>query len=456
MRYYIDLHGCAKNDVDAENMGQMLGARGLEAAPDADSAELIIVNSCGFIQSAKEESINAVLEWRQLYPRETHPEKKILLAGCLAMRYREELSESLPEADWVGANVGDYVKALLPSDKSLAADAKLLPGSPDQLLTGAPEQLLTGERPLFSLPGSAYLKISDGCNNGCSFCAIPLIRGPLRSRPAADILGEVQALLKRGVKELCFIGQDLASWGKDLGERQAEDTLMGLLERICAENQGDFWMRLLYIHPDHFPLELLDLCERDTRIVPYFDLPFQHGSAKILHAMGRRGDADSYLHLIETIRSRLPGAVLRSTFLTGFPGETEEDLRALLDFQERASLDWAGCFAYSREEGTAAYAMRSRPPKKLAEERRRRVETAQEALSLARVAAFAETHRGRPLQVLVEEKIDECLYLGRLYSQAPEVDGSTVIDSRRELELGSFTEVRITGATGLDVQAVTR
>jgi len=409
--YYLDPFGCVKNQVDAENMMAHLGSAGWLSAKDAVDADLIIVNSCGFIEDAKRESIDAVLEWRKLYPG-----KKILLTGCLAQRYAKELAESLPEADGL-FGIDDIAK--------IAAAANSLSGgefASSRESEAAPE-FETAARPLLSLPGSAYVKISEGCDNNCSYCAIPLIRGPLRCRGVQDIVRECKGLLARGVKELCIIGQDISAY------RSGDSGLPELLAAI-AELPGRFWVRLLYMHPDHFPLAILDLIEKDPRILPYFDIPFQHASQGILAAMNRRGSAEAYLALVEAIRGRLPQAVIRTTFLVGFPGETDSDFAALLDFQEKLRPDWLGCFSYSREEGTAAYALKKRVPKKIALARKQEIAERQARITEESMERFA----GQTLDVLLEEKFRnedgaeyEDLWLGRLYCHAPEVDGAAVI-----------------------------
>lgn len=429
--YYIDPFGCAKNQVDAELLMASLNAAGWRPAETAEEAALIIVNSCGFIESAKRESIEAVLAWRQRFP-----EKKILLAGCLAERYGAELAVSLPEADGIAGNGEVNGAASMAAALLGAASPVVRPAVP------------AGERPLLSLPGSAYVKIAEGCDNRCAFCAIPLIRGPLRSRPAPEIAAECRALLARGVRELCFVGQDLGSWGRDLVDGRAEGGLVSLLEEI-ALIPGHFWVRLLYIYPDHFPPALLDLSARDRRFLPYFDLPFQHASLGMLRAMGRRGTAAGYLELISRIRAALPGAAIRSTFLAGFPGETEADFRELLAFLDQAELEWAGAFSFSREEGTAAYGMRGRVPKKIARARVREIEDRQLPLTLRRMDMFV----GRSTDVLVEEKIEgeDDLYLGRLPCQAPEVDGAAVITSEAPLLPGTIYPGKIYARAGIDL-----
>jgi len=413
-----------------------LNSAGWENAGDAEQADLIIINSCGFIESAKQESINAVLEWRKIYP-----DKKILLAGCLAQRYKKELSEELKEADGF-MGVEDTAKIVEAATKVVAAIPAAISAN-----------VAVGDRPLLSLPGSAYVKISEGCNNNCSYCAIPMIRGSLVCRKIPDIVDECRALLARGIKELCIIGQDIG----------AHDGLSILLNTLSML-KGDFWVRLLYIHPDHFPLEILDLMESDGRFLPYFDIPFQHASEKILTAMNRSGTAEKYLNLINTIRARcfgneqLPNAVIRSTFLLGFPGETEEDFEALLDFQQKAQLDWLGCFTYSREEGTPAFSMKGQVPAKIAQARKQTIEERQIPITEKNMERFA----GLNLDVLIEEqfisesdKNEENLWLGRLYCQAPEIDGAAVIISEKEafdLKPGTLTPCKVIARRGFDLE----
>ena len=446
MRYYIDPFGCVKNQVDAENMMAHLNNAGWESvgAEDAETADVIIVNSCGFIESAKQESINAVLEWRKHYPG-----KKIIMAGCLAQRYAEELTEILPEADgFIG--VEDIAKIIHAAAKAvnIKQNADIVSPPLDRLQT-----IKQGERPLLSLPGSAYIKISEGCSNCCSYCAIPLIRGSLVSRKIPDIIEECRALLSRGIVELNIIGQDIGAFGMDTSE---DSQLPKLLKAISAL-EGNFWVRLLYIHPDHFPLQILEIMEKDPRILPYFDIPFQHASTKILAAMKRHGSPETYLALLKAIRTKLPQAVIRSTFLLGFPDETEEDFAALLDFQEKANLDWLGCFAYSREEGTSAYSLKKQVPAKTAEKRKQIIEERQIQITEKNMERFI----GLTQEVLIEEQIaaadsgDEEFWLGRLYCQAPDIDGAAVITSSRDaLQIGTFTKCKVIARRGFDLEAI--
>jgi ribosomal protein S12 methylthiotransferase len=443
--YYLDPFGCAKNQVDSENMMAHLNGAGWSAASDAADADLVIVNSCGFIESAKQESINAVLGWRKLYPG-----KKILLAGCLAQRYAKELAEALPEAD--GFFGTEDITKIVDAANSIAV--KPPDPRPSRRRCRPPEpRTLNPEpcsaRPLLSLPGSAYVKISEGCDNHCSFCAIPLIRGPLRCRAVQDITDECKGLLARGIKELCVIGQDIGSY------KSGASGLPELLASV-AEIPGDFWVRLLYMHPDHFSMAVLDLMEKDSRFLPYFDIPFQHGSKKILLAMNRRGDAESYIALAETIRKRLPSAVMRTTFLVGFPGETEDDFAMLADFQEKLRPDWAGCFAYSREEDTPAYSMKAQVPQKTKARRKREIEERQIQIAEKSMDRFV----GQTLDALFEERFsgaDEDIWLGRLYCHAPEVDGAAVITGiapETEPKAGDLLPCRVIARRGIDLEVI--
>jgi len=449
MKYYADPFGCAKNNVDLENMMASLNEAGWTSAADSSDASLIIINSCGFIESAKQESINAVLGWRKLYPG-----KKILLAGCLAERYAKDLAESLPEADGIFGNSGDL--------RRIVEAAAHVTGEKPHTKERAPTEPSydTGDRPLLSLPGLAYVKISEGCDCACSFCAIPLIRGKMRSRSIEDIITECTKLLDRGVKELCLISQDTGAYGRDLrrsSENSNEINLPTLLQAI-AKLEGDFQVRMLYLHPDHFPMQVLDIMERDRRFLPYFDIPLQHGSEKILRMMNRSGNSSVYLEFIKTLRSRFPDGAVRSTFMTGFPGETEDDFQQLLDFQNEAKLDWVGCFAYSREEDTKSYDMKGRVAKKTAAARKQLLEERQLPITEARMERFV----GRTFNVLIEEAFkneegaaipgDDSLYLGRLPFQAPEVDGSAVITSTKPLTAGMLVPCKVFARTGFDLQ----
>jgi ribosomal protein S12 methylthiotransferase len=429
MTFFIESLGCAKNQVDSELLIAKLEAGGLRWAENPGAAQIIIVNTCGFITSAKDQSIQTSLALKYRYPK-----KKVIMLGCLVQRYGPELEREMGEIDgFVPLNDMDALLRLVSSAQEERADPEQTADLPRR-----------GRSRFLSFPGSAYVKVAEGCSNHCSYCAIPLIRGELDSRPPADILEEIEELLQRGVVEIVLIAQDLASYGRDRGEGQ----LVTLVQSILRLERR-FWLRLLYLHPDHLPIELLDVVAADARVLPYFDIPFQHASPAVLARMGRRGSTDSYANLVRLIRECIPEAVIRSTFLVGFPGESEEDFETLLSFQRDCPLDWVGVFSYSREEGTPAYVMKGGVGKRVAEARRRSLEQAQIGIS----ERLLDRQVGRILDVLVEERIEgEKLYLARAYLHAPEVDGLVVVKADG-LEPGRIYPVRIEGRAGIDLEA---
>ncbi len=429
--FYIENLGCSKNQVDAEVMITKLIEAGWDCADSPDDASCIVINTCGFIEPSKKESIETTLSFRERYP-----DKKILMAGCFAQRYGDTLLEQLPEVDGIFGN-HDLNKA--PEALSAA-----IAGFRQTLIPEAGGGYPVRSR-LLSFPGSAYVKISEGCNHRCSYCAIPLIRGNLRSRPAEEIISEIQDLTAKGTVEINLIAQDLAAFGTDRGSRE----FIMLLEKI-SQIKGSFWVRLLYIYPDDFPFEILGIMKKDRRFLPYFDVPFQHADKKVLSLMGRRGDREKYFQLVETIRKELPSAVVRSTFMTGFPSEGPKEREVLLSFLEEVSLDWAGFFIYSREEDTRAYAFRGSHTH-AAQEFMPRLENMQEKITEQRMDAFIN----RELDILVEERVkEEPLYFGRGYFQAPEVDGSTIVLSDKERAPGELVRCRIIKRNGIDLEAV--
>jgi ribosomal protein S12 methylthiotransferase len=448
MKFFIDQHGCAKNQVDGEEIASRLEDAGHEYVSTGEEADLIIVNTCGFIESAKKESIDAAISIKRYYPG-----KKLLLAGCLAQRYPEALLEDMVEADGIFGNA-DLSRAVESAERTMG-------GSREAMVEDQPDRIkghYYGRTRLFGYRGSAHVKITEGCSNRCSFCAIPLIRGNLRSRSIEDVVEECRSLIASGIHEINLIGQDLGAYGRDLESQSAPDVgssgpdpagidLPALLRKI-ALLPGDFRVRVLYIHPDHFPRELLEVMKEHPKILPYFDLPFQHASERLLKTMNRKGSRQKYLELVAGIRTSLPDAMIRSTFLVGFPGETEEDFAELRAFQDEAQLDWMGVFAYSREEGTAAWDMKGRVSRKTANERKKLIEAAQEAITPRRLERFI----GRRVEILIEETVkDAGMSLGRAWMQAPDVDGLTVI--KAELPPGSLAEATIVAVNGLDLEA---
>ena len=433
--FYLENLGCSKNQVDAEIMIASLEKEGWAYTRDSDKAELIIVNTCGFIEAAKEESIDTAITFRNIYPG-----KKILMAGCFAQRYGANLLDKMPEIDGVFGNL----------------NLQMVPEVADSVFQGDRPAILPLEgssRPerknLLSFPGSAYVKISEGCNHRCSYCAIPIIRGNLRSRTIEDVVTEIKGLIDSGIIEINLIAQDLAALGTDRKEKD----FIKLLREI-SKLSGKFWIRLLYIHPDFFPMELLDIIANEKRILPYFDIPFQHASKSILKGMGRSGNSSVYMDLVEAIREKIPESVIRSTFMIGFPGETAAHRRELSDFQTRASLDWVGTFIYSREEDTRAYSMRGNLAHKFAQPAaskfKRKFDLTQTGITEKQMDRFL----GLDLDVLIEEKVEaESMALGRAYLHAAEVDGSVVVLSDNAVP-GKIMECRITGRNGIDLEAV--
>lgn len=456
--FFLDQHGCAKNQVDGELMISLLEKRGLVQTFDAADADFIIINSCGFIKSAKKESLDAVIS-----ARATYPNAKIILAGCLAERYAETFKDALPEADAVFGN-GDISK--------IDSVVSRLERNERPVEVYKQQGVCCGERKtLLGFKGSAFVKITEGCSNHCSFCAIPLIRGELRSRPAKDIVEEIKNLVSRGIVEINLIGQDLAAYGtgkdddvfsdcKDFSLRggKKRSALSLLLEEI-SRLDSDFRLRLLYIHPDHFNEDILPVMQKDKRILPYFDIPFQSGDDFVIRAMNRKGDAEKYKSLVKKIRTALPGAVLRTTFLTGFPGETEANAENSARFLEAIQSEWSGCFSYSREEDTPAYSYKNRVPQKTAEARARKLSEIQHEITRQKLLSYV----GEELEVLVEETLegDQGLAIGRAWFQAPDVDGNVVVRYDRDddkanssVQPGKLVRVKVTSSSDVDLDSV--
>ncbi len=439
--FYVENLGCAKNQVDAEVMIASLKREGWTySRENPEEADLIIVNTCGFIKSAQKEAVDTLLGAKKEYPG-----KKVVAAGCLAQRWAEELPGLIPELDGVFGNraphrVRETVEDVMAGEKPVF--------TPDGVDKGE------DRRDFFGFDRSVFVKIADGCNHNCRYCAIPLIKGGLKSRPVEDVVKEVDALLEQGIFEMNFVAQDLAAYGLDRGEKHGSG-LINLLKTILDKSRSNdnFWIRLLYLHPDDFPHDLLDLMAEDSRILPYLDIPFQHASVPVLRKMGRAGTAESYLDLIAGIRGKLPDAVVRSTFLVGHPGEGRREFRELLKFQEKAQLDWLGVFDWSREEGTAAAkdksALAARISAPSARKRKSLIESRQQPITESRLDKWI----GRKMDVLVDEPVEgEDLALGRLVIHAPEVDGSVVLHVK-DARTGDVFPSLIDGRTGIDLQA---
>ena len=428
--------GCAKNQVDGEVLMASLKNAGFLTVDDAALADIAIVNTCGFIESAKRESIEEILELAAL--KKEGKIKKLVITGCLSERYQKEMHQELPEADAVlgiGAN-GDIAPLLT----KMMEENTYVESFPDKS-----RMPLCGDRELTTPSYFAYVKIAEGCDNRCSYCAIPLIRGGYRSRTMESIEEECKSLVANGAKELVLIAQDTSRYGIDL---YGEYSLAKLMARLCRID-GLRWLRVLYCYPDSITDELLDTMAREEKIVKYIDLPLQHASGPILKAMNRRGDRQSLTALMNKIRERVPGVVLRTTLITGFPGETEEDFTELAEFVKDVKFQRLGCFAYSQEEGTPAAEL----PGQLDEE----VKAHRAELIMDRQMEIMERQGmeliGKTLEVLVEgyDRYAEC-WFGRSWRDAPDVDGKIFFTTGgKRPRLGSFVQVMVEDCMDCDL-----
>lgn len=426
--------GCAKNRVDAEMMMYQLNKAGFVLKQDHAMADAVIVNTCGFIESAKQESIDEILELAQL--KKEGKIKAIIVTGCLAERYQGEVMKELAEADAV---IGIGKNADIAEVVQKALDGEKVECFPDKM-----ELPMDGGRVQSTERHWAYLKIADGCDNCCTYCAIPLIRGGFRSRKMENIVEEAERLVRNGVKEINVIAQDTTRYGDDI---YGELKLAELLRRLCKID-GLHWIRILYCYPDRITDELLDTIREEDKIVKYIDLPLQHCSGRILKAMNRRGDKESLTALLTHIRESIPGVILRTTLITGFPGETEEDFEELCEFVDEIRFERLGCFAYSQEEDTPAALL----PDQIDEEiknRRAELITEQEALILNE---FCESVVGKEIDVLVDgfDRYAEC-WVGRSAYDAPEVDPVVFFTVEDRPRPGDIVRVRITDHIDCDL-----
>jgi ribosomal protein S12 methylthiotransferase len=432
--------GCAKNTVDSEAMEQLLLASGHVRASDARSADLLIVNTCGFIESAKQESIDTLLQ----LGADKRRDQKLIATGCLVERYPRDLANELPQID---AFVGARNWSALPSVLSQLEEARA-PGSSLPLVELAHEGELDLEIAVRQPSGpSAYLKISDGCDQRCAFCAIPFMKGNHRSKPAEWILREVGQLVDRGVREIVLVGQDTTRYGHDLGQR---DGLATLLEQICDASGADVlpWIRVMYAYPRHITEGFLRVLREREQVLPYVDMPLQHTHPWTLARMRRpHRDTDD---LVAWMRDRVPGLVLRTTFIVGFPGETEDEFAYLVEGVRRLRFDRVGVFTYSHEEGTAAFAHDDDVPPREKARRRSRLMAAARDITLASNREMI----GREIDVLIEGRPEpgSGWYAGRSYRDAPEVDGLVLVKAE-QLPVGAIVRVRIERALAYDLLA---
>jgi ribosomal protein S12 methylthiotransferase len=424
--YFIISLGCSKNLTDSERINAALESEGLFAAPDEKSADCIIINTCGFINDAKKESISVIFDALELRDQENKNGKraikmKVAVTGCLSQRYLDDIKKEIPEADLVYG---------IPDENFVLQLSELLAPGRDHRFT------MSNRKPLDSGKAYEYIKVSDGCSNNCSYCAIPLIRGPIRSFSPDDILSDARSALDRGAKELVIVAQDIARYS------YKGYSLPDLLKDLSSLNPP--WVRLLYCHPDHLDEKIISAMKDIPGVLHYLDIPFQHVNRDILKAMNRTGNPDLYKGIIRDLRAAMPDIAIRSTFMTGFPGETDDTFEELLTFLDETRLDRVGCFSYSPEEGTPAAALES-VESGVANERADRLMEFQRDISLDNL----EKRIGTKMRVLVEEKT-ESGWIGRSEYDAPDVDGVFFLTGAG-VKLHDIVTARVTDAVDYDL-----
>ena len=427
--------GCDKNLVDSEQMLGLLSRGGYTFTDDEREAEAVVINTCCFINDAKQESINTILEMAEL--RKNGNVKALIVAGCLAQRYQEEIQKEITEVDAViGTTAIDEVVNAL--DGVFQGTKKNYYGSLDRKpFTGMHRVMTTGGH-------YAYLKIAEGCDKHCTYCIIPKVRGGYRSVPMESLLKEAQSLADQGVKELIIVAQETTRYGVDLYGHKA---LPELLRKLC-EIDGLYWIRLLYCYPEEIDEDLIQTIKREKKICHYLDLPIQHASDRILKQMGRRTNRQELLKTVRHLREEIPDICLRTTLITGFPGETGEDHEILLHFVEEMEFDRLGVFLYSQEEDTPAADMADQVPEKVKEKRYEELMALQQEIAFAAAADMD----GRVVTAMIEGQVaNEDAYVARTYKDAPDVDGFLFVNTDRELMTGDFVKVRITGSYEYDL-----
>lgn len=426
--------GCLNNLVDSETMLGLIHEENYEITNDPSEAEIIIVNTCGFIESAKEESINTILQMAEY--KKSGSCKYIIVTGCLSQRYAEELFSELPEADAIAGvevydEIGSIIKRVMNGERFIMLERS----KPDVIYTSKETFL---PRILTTPSYTAYLKIAEGCDNCCSYCAIPKIRGPYRSKPMEQVLKEAKALADNGVKELIVVAQDTTRYGEDLpGGKLLLADLLKELNKIESLK----WIRVMYCYPNNFTDELIETFASLDKVCKYVDLPLQHASNRLLASMNRYDTREEVEMLLAKLRKRIPGIVIRTTFIVGFPGETDADFEELKEFVEQQRFENAGVFAYSQEEGTVAGAMPNQIPDEIKQERYHELMALQAQIS-------EEIHKdteGQTLEVLVEgiEEDGSGLHYGRSYREAPDIDGLVFIENPGDIKPGCFVKVNI-------------
>lgn len=443
LSYHLITLGCPKNEADSRGMDMLLRAADFQETTDAATADVVVVNTCGFLQAAVQES----LETLQTQAARIRPDQTLIAAGCLAQREGKLILDTVPRVQgllgtrrWM--DIVPLVQTLRQGTQGRRQEAYALLGDPE-----TPDPLSTTKHRLPA--GSAYLKISDGCNAPCAFCTIPSFKGKLRSRKMASLLAEAQALVRDGARELVIVAQDTTDYGRD---GQKPNSLPMLLQQLCRRSGEDLaWVRLMYAYPGHVTPALVETMAAESRIVPYLDIPLQHGDTDVLRRMRRPHRLEQVWDHVKRLRTAMPEIALRTTFIVGFPGETEQEFRNLLDFVQAVEFDRVGAFQFSREPGTPSHDMPDQVPAEIKEERWHRLMAIQQPISLARNQAQI----GKRLDVLVEglgaDEEQRPVLLGRSYRDAPEVDGLVLIPDAPSANPGDLLSVHITGAMPYDL-----
>lgn len=427
--------GCDKNLADSETMLGMLASRGYQIVDEEEKADVIIVNTCCFIHDAMEESIETILQMAEY--KKSGNLKALIVTGCMAERYREEITKEIPEVDAV-LGTASYGHILDAVDEALSGHSYIMMEPLDTLPIIETHRLVT------TGGHYAYLKIAEGCDKHCTYCIIPKLRGNFRSVPMDHLIKEAEQLAADGVKELILVAQETTLYGKDL---YGEKKLPELLHKLC-QISGIRWIRILYCYPEEITEELIQTMKEEPKICHYLDLPIQHASDGILKRMGRRTSKEELVHIISRLREEIPDITLRTTLITGFPGETQEQHEELMDFVDEMEFDRLGVFTYSPEEGTPAASMSNQIEESVKEDRRA------ELMELQQEIAFeqAEDMIGKEVLVMIEGKVAyENAYVGRTYKDAPNVDGLIFVNTDAELMSGDFAKVKVTGACEYDL-----
>lgn len=430
-KVYFHTLGCSKNDVDTSVMESLLDSGKYVLEQDPYVADVIVVNTCGFIDAAKEESIDAILNFAKLKEKNL---KKLILAGCLAQRYAKELLSEIPEADGV-VGTGNL------KDINQVLDSAFMNNKIAAVEDLNSEYIEHTKKSTVSV--TEYVKISEGCNNNCTYCIIPKLRGRNRSRAIEDIVKEIKYLVEKGTREVILIGQNTTDYGIDIYN---EYSLAKLIREISKIEKLK-WIRVLYLYPDNFSDELIEEFKTNDKLLKYADIPLQHHSDKILKLMNRRTSREEIVNLVEKLKREIPGIVLRTTYIVGFPGEDESDFEILKNFVKKGHFTRLGVFTYSREEGTPAYSIPNQVDEEVKEKRQNEIMEIQMEVSKRILEGFVD----KELTVLVEEKVDDNTFVGRSYIDAPEIDGCTYITTDRDLDIGSFVKVKITDSMEYDL-----